>query len=759
MRSPRLAALELRRFGRGRLPRAALVTVMLLPLLYGALYLWSFWDPYERLDRIPVALVNEDAGTTVESPADGGAREITAGDDLSRALHDSETFDWRETTAEDAAEGVEEGRYFLSLTIPEEFSTKVTSSSGDRPETGALRVRTNDANNYIVGQIARTVFSEVRAAASSRTSRGFYDNIFIAFSAIHDATQDAADGAGDLKDGIDEAKDGSGDLKDGASRAEDGGEDLADGVGRLDRGAGRLEDGAEKVADGTRKLADKVNGIADAVVPFTEERGEDIAKAAGTVAEGAEAARKHLDSLPGDAARAARLADAAADGTEGLHRLLCVPGTPEGPDGGGLPDLLPGEPSLPQWPGLPQPGTSEDADGGTEGGPDGGTGGPSPGAATAPALSDEHCADLGRYAEYSRGAADAADDVKERIDGYESLDDLGDDLDKLRDVALKVQKRAPHLDDDLRLAVKQVNALNDGAKKVHDGSEELHDGLTKAAGGAGRLESGLVELSDGADLLDGGMIKLADGSLRLADGLRDGVKQIPDYGDEERADRSAVMADPVELASRNLHAAPNYGTGFAPYFIPLALWVGAMVAYMLLPALNRRALAAGAPAVRTALAAWLPVAAVGAVQASVLLAVLRWAPGLGLELARPAGTLAFLLLVSACFTAIVQWLNAQFGPSGRIMVLVLLMLQLTSAGGTYPVQTSPGFFNAVHPFLPMTYVVEGLRHLVTGGGLGPVWQGVAVLLGFTAAALAATAWTARRGSVWTLKRLHPELTL
>jgi putative membrane protein len=87
------------------------------------------------------------------------------------------------------------------------------------------------------------------------------------------------------------------------------------------------------------------------------------------------------------------------------------------------------------------------------------------------------------------------------------------------------------------------------------------------------------------------------------------------------------------------------------------------------------------------------------------------------------------------------------------------MLQLTSAGGTYPVQTSPGFFNALHPFLPMSYVVDALRRLITGGGLGPVWQACAVLAAFTAGALALTAVSARRRQVWTLDRLHPELTL
>ncbi|MEU3504776.1 YhgE/Pip family protein, partial [Streptomyces hundungensis] len=214
---------------------------------------------------------------------------------------------------------------------------------------------------------------------------------------------------------------------------------------------------------------------------------------------------------------------------------------------------------------------------------------------------------------------------------------------------------------------------------------------------------------------------------------------------------------PVKLASQAMHKAPNYGTGFAPYFIPLSLWVGAMVAYMLIAPLNRRALAAGASAWRIALAGWLPVAAIGLLQIAALMSVLHF--GLGLEMERTAGTLGYLALASCCFTAIVQWLNAKFGAAGRILVLALLMLQLTSAGGTYPVQTSPAFFNAIHPYLPMSYVVDGLRRLITGGDLGVVWQGCAVLAAFTAGALALTALSARHKQVWSLDRLHPELSL
>src|SRR5438309_9934224 len=105
MHAPRLAALELKRFGRGRLPRAALAALLLLPLLYGALYLWSFWDPYGRLDKVPVAVVNADQGATVKG------QRLTAGDDLVKGLHANKSrgFDWRQTDAAHAAKGVEDG--------------------------------------------------------------------------------------------------------------------------------------------------------------------------------------------------------------------------------------------------------------------------------------------------------------------------------------------------------------------------------------------------------------------------------------------------------------------------------------------------------------------------------------------------------------------------------------------------------------------------------------------------------------------------
>ncbi|MCQ4081535.1 YhgE/Pip domain-containing protein [Streptomyces sp. RB6PN25] len=709
MRTPRLAALELRKFGRGRLPRAAMAALLLLPLLYGALYLCSFWDPYGRLNKIPVALVNADRGATVDG------RKVTAGDTIAANLRtNTSSFDWQVTDAAHAAKGVEDGTYYLSLTIPADFSSRVASASGTDPETGALQVRTNDANNYIVGQISRTVFSEVRAAASANASRSFYDNIFVAFSDIHDRTQQAAQGADDLSAGIGAAKDGAGQLADGLGTAKQGSSELASkmntlatGLGTLDTGAADLASGTRSAARGTQELADQANAIAGKAGPFLNSHSKEIGDAAQLVADASQTIAADLGTLPADASQAASDAQSAHDKLATTYTQEC-----EGP--------------------LPM---------GTD------------------------CPALKQAVDAAKEVADVARNVDALVQqNTSSLTGLRNDLEQVHAFSQQLAEEAPHLSSDLDTAVSKINALNAGVHEIADGADVLHSGLATAKSGsdalttgAGSLDSGIGRLSTGAQSLDGGLYKLSDGSGRLASGLKNGVAQIPDYDKQQRDARSAVMSDPVQLAAQALHKAPNYGTGFAPYFIPLSLWVGAMVSYMLLQPLSKRALSAGAPGWRIALAGWLPVAAIGIAQTAALMAVLHW--GLGLQMVRAAGTIGFLSLVTCCFAAIVQWLGARFGPAGRVLVLALLMLQLTSAGGTYPVQTSPGFFNWIHPFLPMSYVVDGLRHLITGGELWPVWRACLVLLAFTAGALALTTWTARRKQVWTVDRLHPELTL
>ena len=235
------------------------------------------------------------------------------------------------------------------------------------------------------------------------------------------------------------------------------------------------------------------------------------------------------------------------------------------------------------------------------------------------------------------GRRTAADDVATIADDVNTLigDQNGDlkKLDKnlatLQTQAQALADRAPHLSEDLDDAVSKINKLNEGAAKVAAGAKKLHTGLGTAKTGAADLDDGHRQAQDGRRRPSTAACTsspTAPGSSPA--GCTTAPSRSPTTTSRTATGAPRSWPTRSQLASRDLHKAPNYGTGFAPYFIPLSLWVGAMVAYMLIPPMNRRALAAGAPAWRIALAGWLPVVAIGVLQTVALMSVLHWAIGL-----------------------------------------------------------------------------------------------------------------------------------
>ena len=266
MRPLRLAWLEIKRF-HTPLQRLALVFVVLVPLLYGGLYLWSNWDPYGKLDQIPVAVVNEDRPVTVNG------QEINAGKLFADELRKDPIFDWHFVDRAEAARGVRDTDYYFEISVPGDFSRKLASGAQNKPERARMLITLDDANGYIVGKMAQTVQSELANKISAAAVSAYFQSVF--------------DNLDKLRNGIEAAVDGAGQLRDGAGTAEKGGADLAAGLGELKTGADKLAPGAQQVSDGVSAIADVVvpaaNTIAEALPSFTQSAA-DAASAADTLA-------------------------------------------------------------------------------------------------------------------------------------------------------------------------------------------------------------------------------------------------------------------------------------------------------------------------------------------------------------------------------------------------------------------------------------------------------------------------------------------
>jgi putative membrane protein len=287
----RLAHNEFRRITAGKLPKLAVFALVLVPLLYGSLYLFANHDPYGRLDNIPAALVMQDQGAPDTE---------NAGEKVARNLEKSGAFQWHRVSAADADAGVRNGEYSFSMTIPPDFTAALSSSGDFKPRQGLITVSTNDANNYLVGTIADKVVGEVRKSIASEVGTQAADKFLVGFSTIFAKTQEATDGATKLADGTTQARDGAAQLNDGQRKLADGAAQLSSGAKELSSGLNTLRDKTKDLPAQARKLADGASQVAagDARIAAT---GQQIAGVAQQFVGG-------LDQLNGDIAAKLRAA-------------------------------------------------------------------------------------------------------------------------------------------------------------------------------------------------------------------------------------------------------------------------------------------------------------------------------------------------------------------------------------------------------------------------------------------------------------------
>ncbi|MGJ0390132.1 YhgE/Pip family protein [Microbacterium sp. CGR1] len=298
-------------------------------------------------------------------------------------------------------------------------------------------------------------------------------------------------------------------------------------------------------------------------------------------------------------------------------------------------------------------------------------------------------------------------------------------------------------------AVDKVDQLAAGAASVASGASQLASGAQTVATGAAAANDGAAQLRDGLGTL-------ASGTAELRDGLADGVEQIPVSTPELRTQQADTIADPVKVSSDKVASAEDYGAGLAPFFAALSAWIGIYALFLIVKPISRRAVTALHSPIRVTLAGWLTPAMLGAVQMLGLMGIL--AITLGFTFNNPIGTLGVMIFASATFAAIILALNVWLGSVGQFLGLVLMVLQLVTAGGTFPWQTLPAPLAALHHVLPLGYVVDAMRQLMYGGNLGRAgWDLVVLGIWLVGALLLAAIGVTRMTHRRTLRDLQPSL--
>ena len=806
------------------LQKAALVIgVLMIPLMYSYFYLNAFWDPYQRLDKVPVAVVNLDEGAVIND------EERNLGDEITDKLKEEKELGFDFTTAEKAKEGVLKDQYYASITIPKDFSADAATVGEDTKKLhGKIIYSANQKKNYLAAQILENAMPKIKEEVNSKIDKQIVGTISAKVKDVpkqlgkldegllkldtgamqlSDGTAKLAGGAGELSDGVStlngkvptlkkgvskldkgaaELASGmkkltgkSKDLKDGASQLAEGASDLVkglmeytagvskanggaselkkgvksytDGVSQAGSGAGELENGLKTYTDGVSQAGQGASALGSGLKEYTK-GVDDAASGASQIKDGMSKVSSGLDDMESKVSSASSslgdLKTGASDLSSGIsnfkegydqaYQLLAAGQTEQAQQVFGqlkqnLPSLKSGAASLSG--GLEQfAGGMQELSGGitqlqgavgSNGTITNGVSKLNAGLSVLQSKNDtlnqsasQLSAGLGQLDSNSAALNQGASQLKGGLSQLQSnnealnngiyryccsgLDTLSNNNDKLNSGASQLSSGSSQLSSGVKAYTKGVGTAGSGASQLSSGTGKLTGSIPTLASGVNKLDNGAAELAKGAGALDNGAGKLSSGIHTASDEVSSSV-----------ANKASGKAN---------------GSAFAPYFMGLSLWVGGLLIFFgLYFDYNRRIKLLTRDSRRFILRSF-AFALVSIGQGILLAFIIKYA--LHIAVNHTAMFYFGCILTALSFTAVIQFCIINLGDIGKFLVMLLLILQLTSCAGTFPIETQNAFFRAINPFLPMTYSTQLFKEAISGTIGSNFWNSALILAAF-----------------------------
>ena len=249
--------------------KVVFIAIMIIPVIYTAIFLGSMWDPYGNTNQIPVAVVNLDESTTYEG------KQLHIGKDLTTNLLNNDTMKFIETDETQAMKGLENQDYYMVITIPKDFSKHATTLLSDQPKKMVLEYTTNPGTNYIASKIDESAINKIQSEVSSTVTKTYAETLFSSIQTVSNGLQEAADGSQQLEDGSSKLEDGNQTISDnlqklanstitftnGTSSLENGLQAYTDGVLQVHQGVSSLKDGTQSLVSATPSLTEGINAL------------------------------------------------------------------------------------------------------------------------------------------------------------------------------------------------------------------------------------------------------------------------------------------------------------------------------------------------------------------------------------------------------------------------------------------------------------------------------------------------------------------
>ena len=724
-----------------------MIGVALVPALYNLSFLGSMWDPYGNVDDLPVAVVNQDKSSTLND------QTLSIGDDMLDSMSKNKALDYHFVSAEKAEEGLENGDYYMVITLPEDLSEKAASLLTDDPEKLTINYQTTAGRSFVASKMSESAMTKLKDTVSENITETYTKAVFKSMSSLQDGLQEASDGGNELLSGSQQLESGSQTITDNLNTAASGSQTLADGTATLSSGLTTYTNGVSSLASGANELDSNSAALVSGVAQLKE-----------------------------SSAQVQQLVDGANSLTDGLQKLATET-TLSAEESANIQSLISGLPQLNA--GIQQLNTSvskistnvditqistvlsdiaSQAQGILEAEEKDSSARLTAIQATAAYQSLEAAQQAELVNALNTSGNSVSQQAQQILTDVQTMKTALTELSsKVTELQTSVSQIANNSNVALPGSVEALTTLSTGLNKVNtaattelvpgsskiasgiatlntklsSGASELLTGVTtytsavsKVASGANQLAASNSQLTSGASQLQSGAETLASGSSQLASGsdtltsglttLTSGISTLTSSLSEASNQLSLVsvtnknaklVSNPVSTKETDNDSVKVNGICMAPYMIAVSLMVVALSTNVIFasslsgrPVKNRFEWAKQKLFINGLISTVGSLVLYGAIQF------------LGFEANYEWRTIFLIILggwtLMALVTALVGWDNRY----GSFLSLLMLLLQIGSAGGSYPIELSPKFFQVVHPYMPMTYIVTGLRQTISMTG-------------------------------------------
>lgn len=740
--------------------KIVLCAIMIIPMIYACVFLGSMWDPYGHTDQLPVAVVNKDK----EVEYNGSTMDI--GKQLSDKLSKNDSMDFNIVSSTKAQKGLKDGKYYMVITIPENFSKNATTLLDDDPQTMMLTYTTNPQTNYVATKMDDSAMAKVKAEISSTVTKTYSKILFKNVKTLSKGFNTAAEGSQKLSDGVATASEGNKTITEnlntlassalvfndgadslvkglsayteGVSTAKAGAQQLDNNSATLNNGAAQLKSGSSQLLSAVKaaekQLSDGLNQNAEQLNTLTQKNNEmnesskQLSQALTQIQAGIDdnnlvennlQAAKKLDSMVSVMTTTIGTMNTNADKLDQLAAAKKAKAE----------SLQATQPLVAQQLMLQATSLATQAQTLRQ--------------VASQLIEKINTSDLKQLttllygnAEVLKNQSTANAKTQELLAGSQQLATANNTaVNSLVSNLKTVQANMKGTSNSVGMvgAVSQIDeglgTLQSGLKTYTGGVKQVNNGLGTLASNNKTLNSGASQLADGALKISSGSNQLAAGSATLGEGLTtigegtntltSSLKDASKKSNIKSTNKTyKQMSTPVDTQKKEITNMPNNGHAMAPYMMSVALYVACMALSLMYP-FGKGMTTTDSP-VKFLLAKATVMVPLSFVQALILYFSLR---GLcGFTPARPGLCIAFMLLLSLAFMAFIAFLAIAFGRIGEFIALIFMVFNLGASAGTYPLETAPHWYTVLHPFVPFTYSVNGFRSVIANATAVPTTE-------------------------------------